>query len=251
MKRFLLLAILIFAVCSCSFAANCSEDQDTSFTRVLFIGNSYTFVNDLPNTFAKLARSGGHKVEVGMSAQGGWTLSDHVGSTETLNLLNSAKWNFVVLQEQSQIPAIAQVRNQEMYPAARELIQKIKAVGATPIFFVTWAHRDGMPENGMTNYESMQSQINCGYMGIAQELNVPVAPVGSAWLTAVKEHPELNLWQGDSSHPTEQGTYLAACVFYAVILHESPIGLTYRSGLSKENTKIIQTIASDEVLNIP
>jgi uncharacterized protein DUF4886 len=251
MKRFLSLAILLFTVCSCSFTTNCRAAQDTSCTRVLFIGNSYTFVNDLPNTFAKLARAGGHKVEVGMSAQGGWTLSDHVGSTETFSILNAAKWSFVVLQEQSQIPSVQQVRNQEMYPAARELVQKIKAIGATPLFFITWAHRDGMPENGMPNYESMQSQINYGYVGIAQELNVSVAPVGSAWLTATKEHPELSLWQVDGSHPTEQGTYLAACVFYAVIFHESPIGLTDRSGLSGENAQIIQTIASEAVLKIP
>ena len=251
MKRFLPFVILLLVLCSCSFTANCRDAQDTSCTRVLFIGNSYTFVNDLPNTFAKLARSGGHKVEVGMSAQGGWSLADHVGSTETLNLLDSAKWNFVVLQEQSEIPSVQQVRNQEMYPAARELVQKIKKIGATPIFFITWAHRDGMPENGMNNYESMQSQINTGYMGIAQELNVSVAPVGSAWLAAVKEHPELSLWQGDGSHPTEQGTYLAACVFYAVIFHESPIGLTDRTGLSRENAKTIQAIASEAVLNIP
>jgi hypothetical protein len=251
MKRFLPFVILLFVLCSCSSTANCRDTQDTSCARVLFIGNSYTFVNDLPNTFAKLARSGGHKVEVGMSAQGGWRLADHAVSIETLHLLNSTKWNFVVLQEQSQIPAITQVRNQEMYPAARELVQKIKNIEATPIFFITWAHRDGMPENGMTNYESMQTQINDGYMGLAQELNTLFAPVGSAWLAVVKQHREVNLWQEDGSHPTKQGTYLAACVFYAVIFHESPDGLTYHSGVSEENAKIIQTIASDTVLNIP
>lgn len=251
MKRFLSFVILLFVLCSCSFTASCRDTQDTSCTRVLFIGNSYTFVNDLPNTFAKLARSGGHKVEVGMSSQGGWKLADHVASAETLHLLNSTKWNFVVLQEQSQIPAITQVRNQEMYPAARELVQKIKNIEATPIFFITWAHQNGIPENGMTNYESMQTQINIGYMGIAQELNTVFAPVGSAWLAVVKQHPELNLWQEDGSHPTERGTYLAACVFYAVIFNESPDGLTYHTGVSKENAKIIQTIASDTVLNIP
>lgn len=251
MKRFLSLVILLLVLCSCSPSTKCSDPPDTSCTRVLFIGNSYTFVNDLPNTFAKLARSGGHKVEVGMSAQGGWRLADHVGSTETLNLLKSAKWNFVVLQEQSQIPSLQQVRNQEMYPAARQLIQKIKAIGATPIFFSTWAHRDGMPENSMNDYESMQTQINNGYMGIAQELNAPIAPVGPAWLTAVKQHPELDLWQEDGSHPTEQGTYLAACVFYTVIFHESPNRLAYHAHLSKETAKILQTVASDTVLNIP
>jgi hypothetical protein len=186
-----------------------------------------------------------------MSAQGGWRLSDHVGSTETVNLLDSTKWDFVVLQEQSQIPSVEPARSREMYPAARELVHKIKDIGATPIFFITWAHRDGWPENGMSNYESMQDQINNGYSGIAQELNAASAPVGPAWLTAAKEHPELNLWQEDGSHPTEQGTYLAACVFYAVIFHDSPDGLTYRAGLSKENAKIIQTVASKTVLNTP
>ena len=251
MKRFLSLAILFLVVCSCSLTTKCGDAQDTSCTSVLFIGNSYTFVNDLPNTFAKLARSGGNKVEVGMSAQGGWTLSDHIQSTETLHLLNSKKWNFVVLQEQSQIPSVAPARTQSMYPAARELVRKIRDNGAALIFFVTRARRDGLTENGMNDYESMQAQIDYGYVEIAQELNAPIAPVGAAWLTAVKEHPELVLWQEDGSHPTEQGTYLAACVFYAVIFHESPNGLKYRSGLSRENASTIQSVASGTVLNIP
>jgi len=85
----------------------------------------------------------------------------------------------------------------------------------------------------------------------AQELNAPIAPVGLAWSIAVKEHPELELWQGDGSHPAEQGTYLAACVFYAVIFHASPDGLNYHAGLSRKNAKTIQTIASKTVLNIP
>src|ERR1041385_4583116 len=114
MKRFLLLLMLLFVLCSCSFATNCTA-QDASCTRVLFIGNSYTFVNDLPNTFAKLAKAGGHKVEVGMAAQGGWTLSQHLQSSETLSALNSKNWNYVVLQEQSQIPSVEQSRTQEMY----------------------------------------------------------------------------------------------------------------------------------------
>jgi hypothetical protein len=251
MKRFLSFAILLLVLWGCSPTTQCAGAQNTSCTRILFIGNSYTFVNDLPDTFAKLARSGGHIVNVGMSAQGGWTLSDHLQSTETLNLLNSKKWNFVILQEQSQIPSVAPARTQSMYPAARELAQKIKEIGAIPIFFVTWAHRDGWPANGMNNNESMQAQINYGYLEIAQELNAPIAPVGAAWLAAVKEHPELELWQQDGSHPTEQGTYLAACVFYAVIFHESPNGLKYHAGLSRENASTIQSVASGTALNLP
>lgn len=250
MKHFLLFLILLLVVSSCSPAANCSNAQEPSCTRILFIGNSYTFVNDLPSTFAKLAKSGGQKVEVGMAARSGWTLLDHLKSTETLDTLNSRKWNFVVLQEQSQIPSVEQSRVQEMYPAARELVFKIRGIGAMPLFFVTWAHYDGWPEQGMNNYGSMQAQINYGYATIAQELNAPMAPVGTAWESAI-QHPDLSLWQEDGSHPSEQGTYLAACVFYAAIFQESPVGLTYRGKLSKVITQTLQTIASQTVLKTP
>ncbi len=250
MNRFLATVLLILILCSCSLSTNCGDAQDTSCTRVLFIGNSYTFVNDLPNTFAELARSGGHKVEAGMAAQGGWTLAQHDELPETLRLLNSTKWNFVVLQEQSQIPSLEAARTQGMYPAARDLVQKVKAISAAPIFFITWAHRDGFPENGMT-YEGMQNQINYGYTQIAQELHAMVAPVGPVWSIGVKEHPELSLWQEDGSHPTGTGTYLAACVFYAVIFDESPEELSYRADLPKETAKTLQTVASQIALKTP
>ncbi len=244
MKPFFIFLLIILVLSSCSSSFDCGNAQDASCIRVLFIGNSYTYVNDLPNTFAKLAQSGKHKVEVGMSAQGGWTLADHAKSTDTLNILNSKKWTYVVLQEQSEIPSVQGSRTYSMYPAARTLVKEIRDMGAAPLFFLTWAHRDGFPENGMSDYASMQSQINNGYYGIAGELNVPVAAVGSAWLLAVKEHPELSLWQEDGSHPSEQGTYLAACVFYEMTFRENPVGLKYRANLSKEAAATLQSIAS-------
>jgi hypothetical protein len=103
----------------------------------------------------------------------------------------------------------------------------------------------------MNNYESMQAQINYGYTEIAQDLKTPIAPVGAAWRKAVNQYPDLILWQADGSHPTEQGTYLAASVFYAAIFHESPNELGYRADLSRENARIIQSVASSTVLNIP
>ncbi len=251
LKCFLSSVLLLCVLCGCALTSNCGTAQDRSCTRVLFIGNSYTYVNDLPATFADLAKSGGHKVEVQTAAEGGWTLADHIQSQGTLKKLNSAKWDIVVLQEQSQIPSVAQSRVQAMYPAARELVREIRALGSTPIFFDTWAHREGWPENGMKTYQSMQAQIDTGYAGIALELNVPVAPVGSAWFYAVTEHPELSVWQDDGSHPSEQGTYLAACVFYAFIFHEDPSGLTYQAGLSKEIASTLQAIASRTVPNPP
>jgi len=240
------LGLLVFAGQTPANSNNIPGKGSTS--SILFIGNSYIFVNDLPTMFAALAKAGGHKVETGIAAKGGWTLSAHAGSAETLNKLKSAKWDFVILQEQSQIPSIEQYRAGSMYPAARSLVRQIKAIGATPIFFLTWAHRDGWPEKGLNDYESMQFQINQGYLVIAQELGVPVAPVGYAWLTARRHNPQLELWQRDGSHPNEQGTYLAACVFYASLYRESPEGLTYLAHLPKEIARELQAIASQTVL---
>ncbi len=73
----------------------------------------------------------------------------------------------------------------------------------------------------------MQLEIDDGYLGIAHELRAPVAPVGIAWLAVRRQNPQLNLWQDDGNHPNEDGTYLAACVFYAVIFRQSPKESTY------------------------
>jgi hypothetical protein len=128
--------------------AGCGIPGDSGpCTRVLFIGNSYTSVNDLPSVFAKLARSGGHRVETGRATADGARLADHAASSATAAALTSTKWNVVVLQEQSQIPAIEEFRRAEMYPAARTLVARVRQSGAQPMFFVTWAHREGWPEN--------------------------------------------------------------------------------------------------------
>ena len=252
MKRLVLFWFLLLSLCSCSSFPDCTGTPSTNpCPRVLFVGNSYTAVNDLPGMVAALAKAGGHPIQIGMDAPGGFSLAQHLNSSHTLALLQSSKWDFVVLQEQSQIPAVEQTRSQEMYPAARALVQKVRQTGAQPLFFLTWAHRDGWPENNLPDYESMQLQINQGYMIIANELITPVAPVGYAWLTAWLQDPQLDLWQADGSHPTEQGTYLAACVFYAVIFRQSPENNSYQAHLPAAIAHYLQTVATNIVLSNP
>ncbi len=160
-RRLLILCALVLTQVGCSAGAACQSQGDSAdCTRVLFVGNSYTYVNDLPAMFATLATSGGHSVETGMLA--------------------SARWGVVVLQEQSEIPSINLLRQGEMYPAARRLVRMIRDAGARPIFFLTWAHRDGWPAYGMADYSSMQSAIDDAYLAIAGTQNAGVAPVGYA-----------------------------------------------------------------------
>lgn len=245
MKRFLLILFVVLVLSSCTSAYECTDPQDASCTRVLFLGNSLTYYNDLPNMFAQLARSGKHKVEVGMYAPGGWSFQDHVNSVESIGAIQSQKWTYVVLQEQSAVPAVEGWRIYNMYPAARSLVPQVRSSGATPLFYLTWARRDGFPDYGMYDFESMQAQVNNAYYSIAAELDVPVVPVGSAWRLALVQHPEVTLFQEDGNHPTEEGSYLAACVFYGAIFHESPVGLRYRGGLPKEIAAVLQAVAAE------
>jgi hypothetical protein len=245
-------AVVTIGLLTLKMNAGCpAEERAPACTRVLFIGNSYTTVNDLPSVFASLARSGGHRVESKSAAVDGWTLANHADSPATTAALAASPWDIVVLQEQSQIPAIEEFRQTQLYPAARRLIGSIRNRGARPLFYLTWGRRDGWPENALPGYASMQAAIDEGYLAIAADQRVAVAPVGVAWAALVTRGAGAPLWQQDGSHPSEAGTYLAACVFYATIFRDSPKGLGFHSSLSAEAAAMIQSVAAETVLGDP
>jgi hypothetical protein len=146
------------------------------------------------------------------------------------------------------MPSISSYRQDEMYPAARQLVATTRNAGAKPLFFLTWAHQSGWPQADLPDYVSMQAAVDAGYLGIASLLDVPIAPVGDAWRAVISEQPSPSLWQADGVHPTIAGTYLAACVFYASIFGQNPVGLGYHDGLSDAETMTLQRAAASTVL---
>jgi hypothetical protein len=218
---------------------------------VLFIGDSYTSVNDLPGMLAALAASGGHRIETQALDAGGATLANHVSDPATLSTINSMSWNYVVLQEQSQIPSLESLRQSEMYPAAEQLVSDIRADKATPLFYLPWTREAGWPENGIPDYDQMQQAVNAGYLTIANKEDAAIAPVGPAWQYALTQYAAADMWQSDGVHATTQGTYLAACVFYAALFRQSPVGLSYHASLSDADAAKLQSIAEGTVLANP
>ncbi|MGA3244837.1 MAG: SGNH/GDSL hydrolase family protein [Bacteroidota bacterium] len=225
-----------------------AEPADT--TRVLFIGNSYTYYYDLPDLFGELSKAAGKNVEVQMSVGGGYSLEFHRSLQTTLNTLMSRPWNYVVLQEQSIYPTIEFYRQNSMYPAARSLDSLIRLRGGKTVFFMTWGRKDG----GMLciapycstlfrDFAQMQDTIDAAYAAIANELSALLCPVGMAWKLALQENPSAPLWEDDGSHPSAAGSYLAACTFYALLYGSSPEGLTYFGGLSQFQATTYQRLA--------
>jgi hypothetical protein len=242
--------LLTAAGCGNAPAPTCASGSGAgACTRVLFLGNSYTYVNDLPTTFAWLAQSGGRSIEVGMVANGSETLSQHASSSDDTAKISSASWSYVVLQEQSDTPAYAS-SSSVMYSPAKTLADEAARIGAVPLLFMTWAHKDGEPDAGQASYEGAQDATDRTYLALSGDLGLPVAPVGYTWLHVYLDHPDIELWQSDNSHPTAAGTYLAACVFYATIFRQSPYGLSFDGGLSNSQAQILQDEAGHHVLDM-
>lgn len=226
-------------------------------TSVLFIGNSYTTENDLPNTFGQLAGSLGQDVTVAVSAPGGFTFQDHYSNVATQQLIESQDWDFVVLQEQSQLPAFPDdIETTTLYGGG--LTAQIEASDECtwPVFYMTWGRENGDQQNCATNppvctYEGMQQLIRDRYVQLGQQNDGRVAPVGVAWQQVMGTQPGIDLFQPDGSHPTLAGTYLAACVMYTTIFHQSSEASLYYAGLPADSGDILQSIASSTVLNDP
>jgi len=218
-------------------------------TKILFIGNSYIYTNDLPEVFRQLACAGNHLVEIDSSASGGWTLADHVSSSKTLEKLQEKKWDYVILHEQSEIPGFEIPRSRQMYPAARILVAEIRKNGSTPLFLITWGNKNGLPEYGIPTFHEMQNRLNAGYLEIARELGVNVIPVGYAWQLVSSQPQPIDLWQSDGSHPNPAGTYLTACVIYTRLFQTSPGGLEYTADMPSDTATKFQEIAANSVFS--
>lgn len=215
--------------------------------KILFLGNSYTYYNDLDRLFTQLAASEGHPVQAERIAPGGWQLVKHLNTPSTISRIQNGSWDYVVLQEQSIVPTMIDERTQHMYPSIRAFNQLLTKQGAQPILFMTWGRRNAV--NQFANYTEMQTNVSEAYMGIANQLNMPVAPVGIAWREAWLQDPIISLWGSDGSHPSPAGSYLAACVFYAAIYQESPEGADFLGGLKPRQAETLQRIAAETVLN--
>jgi len=224
---------------------------------VLFIGNSYTYSNNLPEMLRDLALSNGDTVNYDSNTPGGYTFELHSTNATTAAKIEQKKWDYVVLQEQSQRPSFPPLQVAvEVYPFAAKLDSMIKDSGpcTKTVFFMTWGRKYGDQINcplwpPVCTYAGMQQRLRESYMKMGDTLSATVAPVGIAWKNSIEADSMVNLFSGDNSHPSVIGSYLTACVFYATLFQESPVGLTYISTLNQATALFLQNIAAQTVLD--
>lgn len=222
-----------------------------STVRALFLGNSYTFYNSLPDLVANLALSGGDTLVHASNTPGGYTLQGHSTNANSLSLISQGTWDYVVLQEQSQRPSFppSQVASQVL-PFAAILADSIRAANpcAEPVYFMTWGRKNGDASNcasypPLCTYAGMQDRLRSSYLLMGTNNQATVAPVGAAWWQSILQDPNLELYSPDQSHPSYNGSYLAACVFYGTLFRKSPAGLAYHGSLDSATATYLQNVA--------
>jgi PKD repeat protein len=224
---------------------------------VLFVGNSYTYYNNMPLIVANLALSMGDTLIYDSSTPGGHTLEQHSANATTLSKIAQGGWDYVVLQEQSQRPSfpMAQVETQVL-PFAAQLNELILTASpcAETVFYMTWGRKNGDAGNcpnwpPVCTYVGMDDLLYERYMLMADLNDGIVSPVGALWRYIRDNHPGIDLYDPDESHPSASGSFASACAFYTVIFRKNPALSNYNFNLPAEMATTIKNAAETVVFN--
>lgn len=205
MKR--LIAVLVF-ILSLTFIVSAQTPAKPSELRVLFIGNSLTYANDLPAIVKAIAEHNKKKFTYKMIAFPNFSLEDHLNKGDAVKAIKENEWDFVVLQQGSS--ALPESR-ENLLEFTRRFAAEIKKTNAKPALFMVWTL-----ENRKFDFDRVRES----YSLAAKEAGGVFLPAGESWREAWKEKKELKLYS-DGLHPTPFGSYLAAAVIYQRLFDET------------------------------
>ena len=241
----------LLAVCGaplCTFAARGATAAEPNEKRILFIGNSYT--GGMRAEFGKLIRSEKVKARAEYICPGGRTLLQHAKNPKVAEKIRSRKWDYVVLQEQSQTPAYFRDRFRK---GAEALNRVIGENGSKAAFYMTWGRRDGDKKNRSRapDYETMQKLLTESYQAVGRKLGIRVAPVGRAWQEVRKKNRDLwkALYRKDGSHPSAKGAYLISLVFHCFLFERQPADVRYTGALKQEEARVVKEATAEVLKN--
>lgn len=237
-----------------------SKANDIDTTRILFIGNSFTYGNNMPQMVKAFADSAKLPVIIGMHAPGGVSVGDinqgtmaHMNNPALYQIIRSRKWDFAVIQDnQGRF-----VRDSAQFPGSSlvveghiKLMDSIRANNscAKVILFGGWAFKNGSPPFGNTGIEMIQ-RILTNYCVLNDTMKEVVSPIGEAWIKAVKRLPSVNLWDVDDAHPSYAGSYLTASTIFSTIFNLSAKTLSYTGGLAPATAYNLRCFADTSVFS--
>jgi hypothetical protein len=219
--------------------------------KILFLGNSFTYFNEMPLIFENLVKSAGLEVKVGSVTKGGYTLRRYLDKSDCMcekfyNTFDSDSWDYIVLQEQSKRPAVDE---EEFASAAHEICELAKSKGCMPVFYQTWSYRNGSEKLAATGYSyaGLYQSLKEAYQRAAQKDGAEIVHVGDSFYNLSLQYPQIDLLMGDDYHPNIYGSYLIAIMFlYHFFGTDTPVN--YRpQEISEQDAKIIIKVIKEVV----
>lgn len=224
--------------------------------RILFIGNSYTYYNDMPTGyFQRIAQISGYQVCVTAITKGRHSLGQFLDPTDpygekvaaALSVPNA--YDYVVIQEQSVLPA---TDREAFYASVREMAARVRAAGAKPVLYATWGRKTGsdtLEQIKMTN-TSMTWSVAAAYGKAGETLEIPVAHAGLAFYD-VYQNSAIELYNPDLTHPSQTGSLLAAMTLFMRIFGGEPDKTALKECFASEETEILYEAARKAVFMTP
>lgn len=219
--------------------------------KILFIGNSFTFFNDMPNSiFKKICDASDISASIKAITCGGYRLCQFADpeneyGKQVYRAFETDKFHIVILQEQSRAPVI---EFDSFFCGAESLVALAKNNGCDIYFYQTWGYKEGhnlLSVCGGTT-AIMASKLKNSYYKVAEALNVLVSPVGDAFLD-IHSNSNINLYAPDLFHPSLEGSTLAALVLFSSIFKKEVTKINFDSNL-EENVLHQLKKASEKIL---
>lgn len=228
--------VVIFLLLSVLYHTVNAQDKKIP-SRLLFIGNSFTYRNGgLEMHIKKIDSSTNNPkiVKANRATKGGATLKILYNQPWVHDSIHHQQYDVVVLQED--IPELTEHNTTPFFEYATIFNQEINAAGAKTVLLMAWQY-------DRLNWISMQ-QIAQAHRELGAKLNIPVAPVGLAFQESLEIRPDIAMLGPDKEHATIQGTYLEACVVYITLYGRKIKKVTYNpSGVSEEEGRFLRNIA--------
>ena len=269
-------ATLVLTMLVISFKAQTKKGE----INVLFIGNSLTYYNDMPQILQKIFETQNLNYKISQSTYPGISLTQHLSrkavmtskgaeltpleqgdTSSTVKLLQLKKWDFVVLQDGTVRLLIPEVKSLLVIPAIKTFQSYLKDSKAEIVLYRTWPTLDTFPKKHcypkeivdksitkdmccssiMNNRNEEAKLINAAYDTVALATNLPTLPITNCFMEITANYPNINLYQ-DKSHPSKLGAYLIACICYKYLTKQKATTIKYNSDIDEKTAKIIKTV---------
>lgn len=209
--------------------------------KILFIGNSATEVNAMPRMVERLAKSAGYTCTVDSITWGGAELATYADPTTEAGKAAYAKldagYDVVFLQDNTN--CISPSKRQACKEACKTLDKVIREKGGKTYLYVR-------PPVKYSNFgydtKGQAAEYTKLFDEIGQELGASRAHTSKAFVYTMENNPDINLYSSDNAHPSKRGSYLVACVNFAVLYNRTPVDL-YSAGLNEDEAASLQKAA--------